>query len=623
MTNKKKRPRVDMTLSKAECQSMVAQRLEECSSRRRCGGEEEKEEPTTTGRIYRYHPKRNAAPKFFSVVSSDPVADVPPKLWSFAHCIMENASTGELLDRSPLVFDLDAKAKPGFPLMSTSNESGGDNAKRHRLAVRRVRFAVYQFVKMVVERVLMSLSSTTTTTTTSEKEDLTAVFAISDASSERKSSKGGARYFKFSYHIVVRLLVKESGEAATFEGPSESSLQMARAMNIMLGWLASGKHSVVRFPVAIGKKKEEEEQRDFETWLTSMAAILCSAMECGEGPVFDEQIYKSRSLRLVGASRPGGGSRLVPVNLANGNLGSSTTTSDDAPVVTSEEARMHDPYPSPEEAAANGTRVVVVSATLRSALQDAMTAYAVEEDKDKDDADGDGLYSLAMTTMTMEECVELEAAVWRARRVKQLVQQPSMLGGGGGGSSSDASALLAVFSGGNNNNNGGRKRMRTGKRISFDPVVGNEVCSKLFGMLCKEIGVPAGGGGGVVCGAFASRGSCEVLAEDGGYEVRSVDAFCPWKCVRCNNNKDNSRHNSNRVMMHVCPKSDREEAHLKLFCFSAQCVAHANSLQEEEGGGRRGGSGVAMARYPGAKGARPSMALAAAIGRFVGLLGGK
>ena len=141
--------------------------------------------------------------------------------------------------------------------MSTSNESGvGDNnnnAKRHRLAVRRVRFAVYQFVKMVVERVLMSLSSTTTTTSRGRPHG---GVCHSDASSERKSSKGGgARYFKFSYHIVVRLLVTETGEAATFEGPSESSLQMARAMNIMLGWLACGKHSVVRFPVAIGKKK--------------------------------------------------------------------------------------------------------------------------------------------------------------------------------------------------------------------------------------------------------------------------------------------------------------------------------------------------------------------------------
>ena len=52
-----------------------------------------------------------------------------------------------------------------------------------------------------------------------------------------------------------------------------------------------------------------------------------------------------------------------------------------------------------------------------------------------------------------------------------------------------------------------------------------------------------------------------------------MDAFCPWKCVRCNNNNNNnSRHNSNRVMMHVCPKSDREEAHLKLFCFSGTDV---------------------------------------------------
>ena len=148
MTNKKKRPRVDMTSSKPSARAWLLSAWRSVLARRRCEGEEEKEEPTstttTTVRIYLYHPKRNAAPKFFSVVSSDPAADVPPKLRSFAHCIMEDASTGELLDRSPLVFDLDAKAKPGFPLMSTSNESGGgdNNAKRHRLAVRRVRFAV-------------------------------------------------------------------------------------------------------------------------------------------------------------------------------------------------------------------------------------------------------------------------------------------------------------------------------------------------------------------------------------------------------------------------------------------------------------------------------------------------
>ena len=108
-----------MTSSKAECHIRLLSAWRSVLARRRCEGEEEKEEPTTTttttGRIYRYHPKRNAAPKFFSVVSSDPAADVPPKLRSFAHCIMEDASTGELLDRS-LVFDLDAKAKARFPV---------------------------------------------------------------------------------------------------------------------------------------------------------------------------------------------------------------------------------------------------------------------------------------------------------------------------------------------------------------------------------------------------------------------------------------------------------------------------------------------------------------------------
>ena len=142
--------------------------------------------------------------------------------------------------------------------------------------------------------------------------------------------------------------------------------------------------------------KEEEEQRDFEAWLTNMAAIVCSAMECGEGPVFDEQIYKSRSLRLVGASRPGGGSRLVP------RTSPTATSATPAPAPTTTMSSLPKRpdctiCPLPEEAAANGARVVVVSATLRRALQDAMTAYAVEEEekeKDDEEEDGDGLSSL-------------------------------------------------------------------------------------------------------------------------------------------------------------------------------------------------------------------------------------
>ena len=106
------------------------------------------------------------------------------------------------------------------------------------------------------------------------------------------------------------------------------------------------------------------------------------------------------------------------------------------------------------------------------------------------------------------------------------------------------------------------------------------------------------------------------------YSVQAQLPFCPWKSARCCKaaarkamappDPSAADHNQNRVLMEIHPKGEHGDAFVKLFCFSAKCVADMPSDKRLR---------VAIARYPAKYGDRPSMNFSEAVFEFSKLAG--
>lgn len=265
-----------------------------------------------SARIMRYH--KNKDIKFFwrthkcneTKEEADQPKDsvVPSDVGRFAHCITDSHLNG------PLRFDVDAKAK---------NDTVATEKQKA------VKFAVFCFVRLLVEYIVRNSSAS------SASRGRECHFALSDASGMRPSSKSGkCGNFKFSYHIVVRV------HGMTFD--AKASMGICKALNECM--------SCYRIGFCL-KDAPEEETVDLHKYMELMKKQIRAEMVVTEGEIFDEQIYKSNSLRMLGAQRPTGGSELLPVNVDTGDNMKSIW---DMPFEERLQLqRMHDPYPSEEE----------------------------------------------------------------------------------------------------------------------------------------------------------------------------------------------------------------------------------------------------------------------------------
>ena len=478
--------------SKAECFALVAGRKR--------------------GRIYRY---QNGQHNMFFAVDEEESNDeslssntVPRKFWSSAHCIMQMPPSDASMPEetppvSPLVFDVDAHwiSETGTPSLDTQKTA---------------KYAIFAMIRLVIETVVGKQHTDACT------------FAFSDASGLRtltKSDQMKSCRFKFSYHIVVRPpkgIAFECGSSLALCAVLNAQMRFNRWSNTPLARLIENRRNTAANEQS-GKKDNYvhtlEHEEDLFECIDEMKNKIKSVFSDYGGNFFDEQIYKSLSLRTMGAKTPRGDCELLPVNLDTGVTEGSVWE-----LVSCEERdelrRLHDPYPSREEIDAFEVFDSNPSAIIQ--CKDMILPHL----------DGNAVMDLTNGKQNGNQ------------ETMTLYSKPSTL------------------------------RLRCTENAQQM----NRMCSKLVKLCAQQIPnskIPNRQ-------FFDCRGSFAKMTDKirnlEYYEVRSRLSFCPWKSARQKTNECSCDHGKNKILIRVYPMGadEQQRLHVKLLCFSEKCVASMN-----------------------------------------------
>jgi len=493
---------------------------------------------------------------------------------------------------SPLVFDIDAKARR----MSSEIESV-------TILKKAVRFAAFVFVKTLVEYVVKHSSSSPRCPKLQ--------FWMSDASGPRGEGK-----FKFSYHMVVRCCDTGSGDDDGEAGASgvtkTFNWSSSRDLCVLLNKCMEA--HVVNFNLA---GADETETADFQSVMEAMKATLRSEMSADDlkGGIFDEQIYKSCSLRLFGAQRPNGGNELKHVDTESGNLRESLWSMDDA---EEREAlqRGHDPFPSEKE----------LLCTLANIIPCKTKPPMVIDSDDDDDEEKRKLAASKLNAIVTGGFVPKGAGHGSHGINKMRVSRTNLAlchSGEHGGCdvrgelTKLCTTLFKIFCG----KGGAIPSAHLPERYEFQfrniklcrPHMGDSTTVDME----RQAVVPNKS----VLMIRVDPNSQQQLEASHAYDnnhyysMEALSPFCPWKSSRCGckgeKDKALANHNQRRIIMEVHPKCEKHDAHMKLMCFSSACAAAMADRYK----------GVAIARYPKEDMGRPSMRFTEAVFQFAKVAG--
>lgn len=559
------------------------------------------------GCIFRHHRESSGRPKFYVPGKA---AAVPQHIAAFSHCLMDSgggsgngnsngsaATAGTTV--SPIIFDIDAKAKRRASDLATLKE-----------VQTAVRFAVFVFVKVLVEYVVRNSSRTSS----SSRAIPVPKFWMCDASGPRTCNNDDK--FKFSYHLLMRFPQEgeekgsdcddggDDGKAAEYTFKRSASPALCKLLNKCM----AAKRITFKLP-----NVPDKETKALHSVMEAMRATLRAEMADDDlkGGIFDEQIYKSNSLRILGAQRPTGGSELLHVDTETGSLAESIWDMD--PGRRHFLQRMHAPYPSEAELNAAPSAAVPCNTTPPRII-------VIDSDDDDDDNNNDD------GTEKPKSASELAAMQLTGRSVPKAKISISRTN-------------LTV--GADNSN-----------RITMETLT--KLCTTIFRICCREA-IPGSklppnyeftfkqvklcrhnnNNNGVLEQSLMISINHANVGGDGGqasscihqhhhqlllpgqkyyYSVQAQLPFCPWKSARCRCNNSGADHNQNRVMMEIHPKGEHGDAFVEIKCFSAKCVAGMPVDKKK--------FRVAIARYPAfvqGERKRPTMAFSEAVFDFARL----
>ena len=530
-------------------------------------------------RIFRYHRNVAGAPKFYVPShstqrlvggSDDPPPHesiVPKEIAVFSHCLMDSGNdNGNGTMVSPIVFDIDAKAKRQFSQLLGLRE-----------VQTAVRFAVFVFVKVLVEYVVRNSSISSSRVTPMPE------FWMSDASGARTSNNQtrdntDEEKYKFSYHLLMRFPPGEDGKVTnTFQ--RSSSLALCKLLNKCM----RAQRITFRLPGV-----PENETKALHSVMVAMRATLFAEMADDDlkGGIFDEQIYKSNSLRILGAQRPSGGSELVHVDTDTGCLSDSIWNMD--PQRRTLLQRMHDPYPSIAELETEPGAIVPCN-TIPPRIIDS-------DDDDDDDEDEDNANGGMDKRKSVSEMAAMQITTRLVPKQKFSISRTTL-------------ALDQMVDGGGSDGTTGSNHIR-------DQMT--RLCTTVFRTCCKEAipgsELPSGykykfknvklcrNNNGLEQSLVISLDHADYhnqgtsthqslhLGQRHYYSVQAQLPFCPWKSTRCRcNGVASSDHNQRRVQLEIHPKGEHSDAFVEIRCFSAKCVAGMPPERKLR---------VAIARYP-------------------------
>ena len=525
-------------------------------------------------RIFRY---QRGAPRFYHRHTAGCTADkeepeVPKHIAEFSHCLMDSSKDGIV------VFDVDAVAR----------RTAGEVQKQESLQTG-VRFAVFVFVKVLVEYVVRN-SSPGLPRAPAPK------FWMSDASGAR----GDGDAYKFSYHIVVRFPreVAADGSAKLWAFKRSASRDLCALLNKCMA------APRIMFRLAGVPDAETSELRAV---MEAMRATLRAELSDKDlkGGIFDGQIYKSNSLRILGAQRPTGGNELMHVDTETGRVEDSIWRMDRQHREFLQ--RMHDPYPSEEEHSSAATLVRCTTVAPRVI--------------DSDDDDNDDEASATASQLTSKGVSAFSApkkAISVHRTNVPLLGKLAEDGAAGGGAHEELAKLCTYLFGLCCAQIPGA-RVPPGYEFKFRQLKlcrprrnGEPDRSMMIALGDDQSGGPA---------SFSSS----LFSQEHYYSVQAQSPFCPWKSARCCKGASaasgtaagDACHNQNRVIMEVHPKGEFQDARLRLICFSAKCVAGMPAERNMR---------VAIAQFPAMQATereRPSMRFIDAVRRFAKLAGGQ
>lgn len=486
---------------------------------------------------------------------------VPQRIAKFSHCIMDTCSAASA-SVSPIIIDVDGKAR-----------RKGDVVAASEVIKTGVRFALFVFVKVLVEYIVRNSTSTPC---------VMPEFWMCDASGKRRSKGGSSNEdeFKFSYHMVVRF--PDASDCIDKCTSKTFKRSASKDLCVLLNKCMAADNITFRLAGA-----PEEETIELQSVMEATKTTLCAELTDADlkHGIFDDQIYKSKSLRELGSQRPSGGNELMHVDLETGKLAESiwTMNIDRRQFLQ----RKHDPYPSVEEMRCTASAVPFT------------TVPPLIVDKDEDE-EGDSVENKSHTAKVMHI--------------------PSM------GAKRGMSRSNVVL---------------RGRLDAHEELAG--VCTRLFKLLCSSAipgaSIPHGYvftfrnvkickpcyGNDNSNSAFSINLNIDNSSESSTqpmslfekrhhYSIQALSPYCPWKSARCckkgcTADSAAASHNQNRVIMTVHPMTAFEkEAHVELICFSAKCVAGMADKCRK----------VAVARYP-AEGERPSMSFTELLRKFVSI----
>ena len=603
-------------------------------------------------RNYRWHPQskrkstESGCPKFYhrkvrrchdhkdarvagDEDEEDEEAPIPRHIAAFSHCLMDRGCGSENGDVFPLVLDVDAKFR-----------EDAEAVDRNQTMQTAVRFAVYALVKFLVEYIVRNSPLQGKEGGSGEGQipkRLLPDIWMCDASGVRASppSKGGGSgkpkgAFKFSCHIVVRFPLPPSSTAGDCgklgsdvgvgdQPPLPRALTFKRTASSALCALLNRCMAVPRITFCLAGAPEQETLELHRVMETAKATLRSMLIDPDlKGGMFDEQIYKNGSLRLLGAQSPTGGNELRPVDSDTGEVLKSIW--DMGPAARDFLVRMHDPFPCPEELSKSAA--VVPFETVAPLVIDSSDdegdgdASRGGSGKGGGDAGSSTAYNSISSFMPQRQSFSV------ARSTLNIYHQGNNRVGDAGGNSSSANAMAQL----------------------------TLLSTRLFEILCREclptaklprkyafrfrqvkLCRPYNGDndeaahnalviklqGGDGAGALSS-----LLGQKHYYEVQSQASFCPWKSARARSgsgactgtcSSDEACHNQNRVRMEIHPKAELQEASVRLVCFSSKCIAGMSS------GANGNRPRVAIARYPASVDQRPTMEFVEVMRKFAKL----